>query len=604
MSDAWDDLEVKLRATLFIVISLVLAYAYLYPGSQAWLERRTDIVMSDGTDITAVPYSWDLLKREWEQHPSHWLYGTVWADAGDPERGNPMWIAWSERLISLPSLYINSVEQSSASIAIALILLNVLTMYGLGRILKWPPWIAFALALAWGFCAYTRARAQVHPSLAGTYHIPLLFIGLLLTVRGVSWRSTAAATLAFLAAAMAPHYYVVTAVFLTPALLIYVYLQPEFSKEWRRILVRLCAATLPAILFLAFNLRFTIPSDAKLSATMALPATGETATGELHPFLSIYAARPIDFFTSDLGLAGGLRDPNPLKTVLNEAVVEDLTKDGRNGNAHERTNGIRWLIWLLAAAALVTTVRKPRGENRTQIWFFAGLAAFTFCLSLSPEALGYGPSAWLYKLVSQIRVSARAGTWVHFCLLMITGIWLSSSLAGERLRRWAALPALLAVMVVLEYPPLWQTVRMAEIAPPYATLARDKGACGTGMYFPLVSNHMGSIVYYRFLQRTRGSDCHMLNSFADLKRLSYITNLFPPTGEYLANLAGDMITPIRLQKLAQCVPLSFVAFDPAVPIHLVSDYCKNLGWLLTEDRLCVSPQKGVPLAKFPDQCEI
>lgn len=598
-----DDLRVKcIRPIILIAVSLALTYLYLYPGSQAWLENRPDTVMSDGTDATTVPYIWDQLRQEWRQHPTRFLYGTVWTNTFDPERGYPIWVSWIERPIGLVMVYAGSVEQASTGIVIGLLLFSVLCMYGLGRYLDWNPWLSFALALAWAFCAYTRARAQVHTGFVGVYFIPLLFLGLLLAVRGKTRRTLFSAAAALLVAVMAPHYYVVTAAFLSPFFLLYVWLQPETQEDKLGVVKRVALATLPAILFLAFNLKFATPPEARVSSREALPQTGETFDGQLHPFLRIYAARPIDYFTSDLGLSQAFQDINPLKTLVNENVYKSLVQDGANGNTHERTNGIRWLLWLLAAAALLSAARGRRAKERKFILYFTGLALFTFWLSLSPDTLGFGPSAWLYKLVSQIRVSSRAGIWVHFSVLMIVGTWLSSSLAPTKLKQVLTVPLVFAALIVIEYPPLWQTVRMAPIEPAYTSLSRDKGACGAGLYFPFASNNYASIPYYHFLQRMRGSDCTHLNSFADFAHIAFITRLFPPTESFLNRLAADLVTPMRLERLAACVPLNFIVFDPSITGSVAGDYCRSLGWSMTEPGVCVSPKKGEAFAKFPEQC--
>jgi hypothetical protein len=474
-------------------------------------------------------------------------------------------------------------------------------MYALGRKLDWSPWLAFGLGLAWGFSYYARARAQVHPVLAGGFHIPLIFLSLLWVVRSTSWRGVAAAALGFLGVVMAPHYYVVGAAFLTPFYLLFVYLQPETTRAtW----VRVAVAVLPAVFFLGFNLKFTVPPGARLSSVEAMPKTGETTNGGLHPFLAVYAARPIDFFTGNLGLNHGPEDINPLKTYLNFSVLHQFSVDPFSGNNHERTNGIHWLFWLLFAAAVVQMARGRLERGlRVQILFFVALGLFAFAWALPPQALGYGPSAWLYSLVQQIRVPSRAGIWVHFSVLMVAGLWLSKA-APERWRRWAALPLLLPALVVAEDPPFWSQARMAPVAPAFSELSREHGDCGVGMYFPFINIDVGQVMFYQFLARQRGTNCTSLNALPRGPQAQAAVEAFPATSEFVGALARDLVTPLRLQKLVRCIPLSFVVFDPVVPRELAQSYCTGFGpgWRLFDDGVCSSPQRGAPLVHTPDEC--
>lgn len=225
---------------LFLPFAMFLAlvgldYAYLYPGSEALFSQRTDEVMSDDTDGAPLPYAYDAIIQAFKKSPSRLFYGTVYVDFPNPEHGSAFWMPWNERWIMLATAPLFPLEQLSTAIVFVLLLLNALAMYALCRYLKWNRSVSAGLALAWAFCAFTRARAKVHMSMAGTYHMPLVFLGLYLCTRGKTWRSVAAAAAAFLLAATVIHYFLVTMLFLSPLFLLFVALQPETRQQWRRI---------------------------------------------------------------------------------------------------------------------------------------------------------------------------------------------------------------------------------------------------------------------------------------------------------------------------------------------------------------------------------
>ncbi|MEK7356277.1 MAG: hypothetical protein AAB250_07495, partial [Bdellovibrionota bacterium] len=188
------------------VILISLTYFYLYPGSQAIVDGRIDTMISDGTDPAPLPYAYDQMVQTWHEKPHRLFFGAVHIDAADPQYGANFWFPWNERLAVILGSYFFPIEQLYGVMLFGLLLMNALCMYLLGRYLGWARTISFGLALAWGFSCYTRARAKVHGSLAGIYHLPLIFLGLYLVVRGRSKRSLALAALALLGAATVAHY--------------------------------------------------------------------------------------------------------------------------------------------------------------------------------------------------------------------------------------------------------------------------------------------------------------------------------------------------------------------------------------------------------------
>jgi len=460
--------------------------------------------------------------------------------------------------------------------------------------------VSSGLAIAWAFCAFTRARAKVHMAMAGTYHLPLIFLGLFLVVRGTGRKSLFGAAISLLLAATVVHYFLVTSLFLSPLFLVFVAIQPETRADWKRVTKRLIAALLPAMLFLAFNFLKPIPSDVSISREQSFPKGGEYIQGQTHPFLYMFAAHPLDYLGSDISLQNQATDPNPLRQQINEHILRGLG----NGNSHERTNGIRWLLLIFSLAAIVALARgrfKDEPALRVNTLYFTVFAALTFWLSQSPDFPfpKWGLSYWLHELVSQVRVPSRAGINVHFAAIMLTGLFLSSKV---KWRKWVLLPGVFPLLMIAGYPPLLQNIPMAQVRPVYTELQRDRGGCGAGLYFPFVNSYALTDLNYHFMQRMRGSDCVILNAMSTPKRLQYLLGKFPPDLAYLNRLPTDEETPRNLELLARCVPLTWIAFDPGVPALWREQMCRRLGWNMNADLTCIAPDKTLPLQRFPDEC--
>lgn len=578
-----------------------LGYAYLYPGSAALFEGRTDVVMSDDTDASGMPHVYDKVRQIWLEHPSWLLYGSLYLTDLDPSGGLSYWMPWCERILALLLSPFFVLEQLTTAVSFALMLLSGLSMFALARYLRWPYALAVGLAIAWAFCPFNLARAKVHVAMTALFHLPLIFLALFKLARERTWRSVAIAAVLLLLATTTVHYFLITTLFLSPGFLVFFGLQPEVRAAGRKAWGRLALAVAPALAFLALSFAFPLPPAA--DHEHAYPRTGETRDGSLHPFLTIFAARPIDYLGGDIALRNVPTDSNPLRELVNGSILGNL----EGGNSHERTNGIRWSILALAVLALFTARRSPQ---RREIWFFGAFGIFAFWLASSPDFPigGLGPSGWLYHLVSQIRVPSRAGLNVHFACLMLAGFWI----AARQPRAWilAAFP----VLMVLDYPPLVQAMPMSQMRPAYEELKREHGACGVGMYFPFVDSWHLEVLYYHFIQRTRGSDCGLLNGMQSPAHTMPLVERFPPSMDYLATLdvnaskrgpAGldnRYLATAQLRRLAECVPLSFIAFDEHVPQAWRNETCASLGWKMNADLTCVSPRKGQPLAKLPHTC--
>lgn len=582
--------------TFALLVFVGLTYAYLYPGSRALVEGRHDIVLSDDTDMAPLPQMYANILSTWKAHPSWLFYGTVYSENVNPQTGTNYWMSWNERWLTVWLSPFIPLEQLSTGIAFVILILNALLFLMMARYFRWPWPLAFGLAIAFAFCPFVRARAKVHMDMAAIYHLPAIFLALGLIVRGRSCRSLAAAAALLLLACSVIHYFLVTSIFLSPFFLAYLFVNRTASPhDVKSRFWRLGLASLPAFLFLLFNYTHMLPSSARMSAKQAVPHSVPTNMG-LHPFLSVYAAHPIDYLGGDIALHNSATDWNPLREKINEQILTHLG----HGNSHERTNGIRWSLLVLALVALIV------GRRRLEPWYFFIFGLFCFCLSLSPQSLGYGPSAWLYDLVPQIRVPSRAGICVHFAVLMLVGFWLTEVWNKKSSRRWGRWAiCLLPLLMVAEDPPLVQGMPMSPVRPAFAELQPSAGPCGVGLYVPFVNDDVMPAIYYHFQQRLRGSDCTYLNAFNGFSpEASALLRVLPPTPEFIHDITRNLIVKDQLLHLARCTPLSWMVFDESLPQDWAERTCHDLGWhVATSDpRLCLSPLKGAPMVNSPSQC--
>lgn len=591
-----------IRAVAVILILLGLSYAYLYPGSEALLEGRTDIVMSDDTDPANLPYFYDQILKIRNESPSDLLYGAVYLRAGDPERGLPYWMSWNERLAVLIGSPFTPIEQLPTFVVMLFIILSGLAMYILARSWNWGFCISMGLSLSWAFCAYTRARAKVHNAFTGTYHLPLIFVALTLIASQRNRRSLVAAALCLLTASTVSYYYILSTLFLSPLFLLFLLADRNWRSEWKIIFSRLTLAVLPSLLFLGLSFTFALAPGSRIQRAEALPKTGEAPGWDVHPFLDWYAARPGDYLSGDLSLESRGADWNPLRQMVNESILSDLGY----GNAHERTNGIRWIILFFAALAIASCAlphfrEKFEPRERAFILFFSIFLAAAFWLSLSPKMFSpwLSPAYWLHSVFSQVRVPSRAGIVVHFCSLILAGLLLNA--LARRSSRGTWLIALFPVLVIADYPPVGE-MPMAKMREAYTNLQRSSGACEVGLYFPYIHPEYTSVAFYHFQQKLRGSDCQYLNGLLSPQRSQWLWQRFPATPEFVKSLPTNLTARIQLLKVARCVPLNFIVFAPAVPQDWAADVCRELGWALSPDGSCVAQKKNRQLQRYPDEC--
>jgi hypothetical protein len=275
------------------------------------------------------------------------------------------------------------------------------------------------------------------------------------------------------------------------------------------------------------------------------------------------------------------------------------------GNPHEHAAGIRWLFWALLLTVPWLLFKGWLRQSRRQVFFFFVFGAFCFWLSLAPQALGFaGPSEWLYHLVKAIRVPSRASILVHFSVLMIAGLILNE-LRTRGFGRWLLFPGVLPVLVLLELPPLLQAMPMAPVRPRFESLARENGSCGPGLHFPISNFDYLEVHHYHFIQRMRGNDCIILNN--DQTRASELAllNRFPYLPQFFTALNDPIEGPkisASLETLVRCVPLKWIAFDPATSPAWREDFCKRLNWKLNADLICAGSSLEGPLNQKPEEC--
>ncbi len=118
-------------------------------------------------------------------------------------------------------------------------------------------------------------------------------------------------------------------------------------------------------------------------------------------------------------------------------------------------------------------------------------------------------------------------------------------------------------------------MNMAKIQPAYTSLEREKGACGTGMYFPFVSPHSNLDGLYFFLQKFRGSDCGALNLMQNYAKSKFLFDRFPPTLEFVRSLPNNTAVAQQLIHIARCSPLVWIAFDPQCLVLGLKVFAQN-----------------------------
>ncbi len=582
------------------------AIAYTWPGPLGIWEMRTDLFMSDGTDLTTNPFQFDMLHRGYLENPSLFFYGGYPNQRLDAPEGLVSWYSTGEKIAGALFPYFVPVEQVSVLLALILLVANGLAFYGMGRAFGWNRALVLALSIAWAFSSFTRARAQVHAGLVGIYPIPLAIWGFLILQQGRSYKEVIKSSLCFLGCATSAHYYLIFLTMFSPFLLLFYLLPKKVHENLYRSIFLLATALFPATLFLALSLTKPAPSEFLRQTSSVLPTTGVSDVWP-HPFLSIYSANIEDYFSGDIAI--GTKDLNPLRAT----ITNNIRRDMKVGNFHEHALGIRWVIWLAFFLSILFFLKRLSIFRKHQDYAFPILfllfGIFALLTSLPPDwGTVWGPSAWIHRAVEQIRVPNRAGIFVHFCILVIIGIigqkWYTSSSLSLRIRQ--ALLWILPVLVVLDFPPFLNPMPIAPIVPSLAPAFSQKGiSCGMGYHFPHISANFDVMRFYYLLQSLRGTECSVLNPASTNVRDQKLAQLYGYQNIDLMNkvLQNDPNTKEHLVRFAQCNMLSWLAFDERVPTSFISSVCQEWGGHLITPLVCHrdSPLQKVPKG-LPDNC--
>lgn len=584
----------------WVVVFLSCAIAYVHPGASLLFSGETTRVMGDGTDSLTAPYQYWILDWTRQHHPERLLYGSVAVETYSAPNGTAIWNPWIERISVFLLTPFVALEQMSTAWVILFMALNGLTVVLLGRIQGWPTPLSVGLGLCWAFSAYVRARAKVHITFVGLYHLPLIFLALAILQKKHDRRSIFFASFALLAAATTSHYYLIYSIFFAPFFLLYFFSAAEVRLNWKPRLRALILASLPAIILLAQGALFRIPAEFKGKIARELPVTGESATWP-HPYTEIFSARPLDYLGGDVAI--GLGDWNFLRKSVTDAIHQDIGQ----GNHHERANGIRWIILgFLAAVCILLVRRRLEAALKWPVLALLCFAVFAFWASLSPSYFGFlGPSGWLHALVAQMRVPSRAGVFVHFAILLLVGHVLAHWIQTAKYKilckpkfLW-----LLPLAAFLDFPPFLNAMPIAPVLPRYQILQNsDPRDCGLGMRFPYVSGAIGLLDFYYFLQRMRGSACVFVNTDApDARDAAFFQKLGPHEANVKRMMASEEGMKEDLIRVANCLSLRWIIFDSRLPGHWRAEVCARWGGGLSESEVCMRPAQP-PFTGDPGSC--
>lgn len=591
----------KQFAPLAVILSyFILALIYIHPGEIPFLALSTTQALSDGTDPQAFPYNFAAFIHLFKTNPWEALWGAVYLPHLGGPAGSVLWMSMSERLQSLFLGSILPIEQVATGFALLGMTLNGYFMFWLGKELKIPRTVSWIMGFVFAINAYTLARARVHMGLVGIFHIPLVFLSIIWLSKN-DRRGLFFSTLAFLIVSFFPHYYVVTISLFAPLFaLLYFKINPQTIKKGKA-LVRIVLALTPAALWLGFSLAFPI-NPKHIKVAQLYPSTGETEQ-KYHPFLDYFSLNPIDLFSGDI--ANGEKDLNFIK----EGIAISLKRDKYfGGNAHERANGIRWILWIIFIIAAIWLLPSQKNfwhrDDRfiCLLLFFFGLISFWLSLPPNWPLEGMSGSLILHKFIPQIRVPNRAAIGISFSIIVIVGLFLKNLLAQDRFKkRGKLLTGLWGFLLFLELPPLYQNLPVAQIDPPILSLTNNQ-TCGRGFYYPYVSGGHNTMYYYHFLQRMRGANCSILNQNArselDYKLAKYFARSFSVNfQEGQLEKQGKLIV-----EFANCSGTNWIVLgDPLSPDYAQA-ICNNMRWTWKDEGVCLRPGDQSDLPQTIDQC--
>jgi hypothetical protein len=568
---------------LIFISFLVISLFYIHPAQINFINFDERIFLSDGTDTLTSPYHFSYLKQLFLTEPMSLLHGAIPGKFLGIDETFALWIPMIERFITVIFGFVIPPEQISTAIVILSMTFNGFFMFLLSRLLRIPILGSWGLGLAWAINAYTRARAKVHVGLVGIYFLPLIFLSLLL-LKKESRKYLILGSIGFLISSFSPFYYVITMSFISPFFLGFYFLnQPDLKLQSFK---KLILALLPSLLWLIWSTLSPLPPKYTSSSSSPFHSSqnpSETKTN--HPFLEIFGAKSIDYFSGDIGL--GDQDMIPPREKMNQYITENHFF---GSNPHERSLGVRWLFWGIFIASFFVIFFKRNffsTQDRTYFWFFTIFGFFCFWSSLSPSSTStyLNFSLLIHKLVPQYRVPNRIGIGVMFSLLMISGIFLKNILPIVKNKY---IPQLVFVFLIFfELPPFLQNMPLATINSKASPLS-ELSSCGVGFSFPYYSETNSTLNYYRVLQQLRDTDCHLINAPKPSKLNDLLSTKFS-WEVILQNKASDIKNQLKL--FSSCSKINWILFTFPLLQSDGMELCKALNWNWHESGVCLNPIK-------------
>ncbi|MBS2019068.1 MAG: hypothetical protein JST00_39740 [Deltaproteobacteria bacterium] len=593
--------QILIELGVVFALFVIAGFVWFQPATLFLLKRDATTAIGDGTDSITIPWQYRVIVDTFWSSPGRLAFPGIYSDQVTAPEGHALFVPYSERALVLFFAPLMRTDLMPTAVVWAYVVLSGVAMYACGRLLGWQRTIALAIALAWAICPFTRARAVVHNAMVGVFFAPMVIAGLRVVAgspRKLGWSARmdlVVGSLLFLGAVTAAHYYLLMLVGFSPALIaLYLSLLPRGAEKLRAV-GRLFVAALPSLALLLWTRVMPMaPADARRVAEA--PQNAAEVAKEADKFLHWYAARAEHFVAGDVRF--GDRDWNPWRRAVTRRIL------AHTNNAHEQTNGIRWIVLGSAGAlALAMTQRRLRRKLTADERKLATYALLTggaaFLLSFAPDGLRYydteiGPSKYFAKVFPQFRVANRMGLLVHFGALLCTGVLVSALVRRRSSRSRATLGGALLAVVALEYLPLHPVV-MTAIPRAWADLPPKDGPCGTGMQVPYASWEADESRYYRAQTELRGTSCKLLHGGYltrqdDLLRGSFSQSAYTPEDR------------ARSVAFARCAGLSWVQFGPETPEDFKRSYCADLGWAFVRPDACRAPVASIAPARNALEC--
>jgi hypothetical protein len=556
----------SLRALLVVAALTIAAYWFLLPVSADLLAGRTDRYLGDGgMDPQTLAFQNNIILQTVRYRPHLLLFGAVYTPQLQAPLGHPAFITWIERIVvSIAGSIYQDAGRHIALEAWIFLVANGAACYAFARGMKWSRLLAFALAFAWAFNPYARARLDAHISLAAPFNWPLVFLGMQMvhnSVREGTRRGRVIASGLFLTAFLTPHYYWFSMGFLSPFMLAYfIFSRPQGAPRFRGV-PSLALCTLPSLAFIAWNVLAPIPRG------LMPPGTGGIPKEQRSRIVYDLAARPFDFVAGDIRFS--LEDWIPFRTKVNEwvALPDRL-------NSCEPVNGIRWVLLAVAFLAILRLIvpytrRKLTPLERRSVLGATVFAVGAFLLAVPPDFISIGGhhlglSGIAYQILGIFRCPCRNGPAVHFGVILLTGMtvhrFANTGIGARHFHVRQGLLALFLFVVIIDFLPKKQL-----IVTPLRTARKEleagrKGQCGTGLYAPAGGPWEDSTRTQEFY----GTSCN-------------ITPM-PPTLR---------LYPEKVEHLLSCSKMTWFVY--AGEPTLLRTVCSNLKWEMVSHDACRAP---------------